>query len=149
MDVLQLQVECYACHPGIRTKCFRDVHFSAGMTCSDCHGSMTNVASLNRQPWVTEPRCDDCHKRAGFEFEQAHTLYRDSNGHGAVHCSACHGSPHAITPTVVKRDNVQAIALQGHAGTIDTCTVCHTQQPDDSFPHRYFTEDKDTAVSGA
>ena len=37
----------------------------------------------------------------------------------------------------VAADNVQAINVQGHAGTIDKCTVCHSRQPDDAFDHRY------------
>ncbi len=135
-----LDVSCYACHPGIRTQCLRDVHALNGMDCTSCHGDMNAVADPSRSPWVTEPRCGDCHTAmapAGFEFEQPNTLFRNSKGHHGVMCSACHGSPHAITPTSKIEDNVQAIALQGHAGVIDTCTVCHTQTPDESFPHRF------------
>ena len=137
MSVVQLDVECYACHPGVRTQCLRDVHLARGMNCLDCHVSMAAVADPARQPWVDEPRCGSsgCHTRAGFEFEQPATRYRESKGHGNVHCAACHGSPHAITPTVTAKDNLQAEALQGHAGTIDTCTVCHGQTPDEAFFH--------------
>jgi hypothetical protein len=131
-----LAVSCYACHPGIRTKCQRDIHSSKGMDCLDCHGSMSQVASEARRPWVDEPRCGACHTRSGFEFEQAGTLFRNSKGHHGVHCPACHGSPHAITPTTTSPDNVQAIALQGHAGVIDTCAVCHIHRPDEGFEHR-------------
>lgn len=131
---------CYACHPGIVTKCQRDVHFSRGVTCETCHISMAAVANPNRKPWVDEPRCSTCHKRSGFEFEQAGTLYRDSKGHHGVHCEACHGSPHAITPTVVDADNLQAIQLQGHAGKIDTCSLCHTGFPHDRFDHAFSGE---------
>lgn len=144
MSLANLDVDCYACHPGIRTQCLRDVHFSSGMECTSCHGSMTDVADPSRLPWQTEPRCADCHPRVprwGFEMEQPNTLYRDSKGHHGVHCSACHGSPHAITPTVQLADNMQAIALQGKPGKIDKCTVCHTQTPDESFDHRYEAED--------
>jgi hypothetical protein len=102
---------------------------------------MRAVASLSRRPWVDGPRCGSCHTRAGFRFEQPGTLYRDSKGHHGVHCEACHGSPHAITPTVTPADNVQAIALQGHAGTIDKCTVCHRTQPDEAFDHRFSGDD--------
>ena len=126
---------CYACHPGIQTKCLRDVHYAHGLTCESCHLSMSAVADPNRKPWVDEPRCGTCHTRTGSEYEQPNTLYRDSKGHNGVHCSACHGSPHAITPTVTAVDNTQAIAIQGHAGTINTCTVCHKNQPDDNFNH--------------
>jgi hypothetical protein len=126
---------CYACHPGIQTKCLRGVHYAHGLTCESCHVSMSAVADPNRHPWVDEPRCGTCHQVPGHEYEQANTLYRNSKGHNQVHCYACHGSPHAITPTVTAADNAQAIAIQGHAGTIDTCTVCHVSRPDDAFNH--------------
>jgi hypothetical protein len=130
-----LTVECYACHPGIRTQCLRDVMYSAGETCHDCHGTMAQVGNPARQSWVDEPRCSQCHNVAGHEYEQPGVLYRNSIGHNGVHCAACHGSPHAITPTIVADDNLQAIALQGHSGTINTCTVCHTSTPGDPFNH--------------
>lgn len=130
-------VECYACHPGKRTKCLRDVHVSKGLDCHSCHKTMADVGAASRRPWVDEPHCSDCHNKPGSTYEQPNTLYRDSKGHHGVHCSACHGSPHAIAPSVVAADNVQAVALQGHAGTIDTCTVCHRRTPDDGFAHRF------------
>jgi hypothetical protein len=128
-------VACYACHPGIETKCLRDVHFAKGLLCENCHGTMTDVADPARRPWVDEPRCDSCHNRAGFQFEQPGTLYRNSVGHNGVNCPSCHGSPHAITPTIIPADNVQAINVQGHAGTINKCSVCHGRTPDDAFNH--------------
>jgi hypothetical protein len=136
MSTISLAEPCYACHPGVQTQCLRDVHYSAGMGCQSCHDSMEAVADPGRQPWVTLPRCGNCHSRAGFEFEQANTRYRDSKGHSGVHCEACHGSPHAITPTARTQDNLQAEGLQGHPGVIDTCAVCHRQRPDESFFHR-------------
>lgn len=135
MTMAGLENECYACHPGQRTQCLRDVMFAAGLSCQDCHGTMADVGAPTRSPWADEPRCDSCHTRAGFEFEQPATLYRNSVGHNGVHCAACHGSPHAITPTIEADDNVQAIALQGHSGKIDTCSVCHSEIPGDPFNH--------------
>jgi len=136
-DVLDMTngVACYACHPGMQTQCFRDVHYAKGMTCTDCHASMEAVASPDRRPWVDLPRCGNCHNKSGSQYEQADTLYRNSVGHGNVHCAACHGSPHAITPTVVAADNVQAIEHQGYAGTISDCRVCHRVKPFRSFRH--------------
>jgi len=127
---------CYACHPGVRTQCQRDVHLAHDLTCTDCHGGMAAVGDPARVPWVDEPRCGTCHNRPGFQFEQAGTLYRDSIGHKGVHCAACHGSPHAITPTATAVDNLQATALQGHDGVIDTCTVCHSQGAPGPFFHK-------------
>ena len=135
VEQLPLANACYACHPGIRTQCQRDVHFTKGVQCQQCHGDMTAMGDPSRAPWADEPRCGDCHTRPGFEFEQPGMLFKDSVGHGGVLCSSCHGSPHAITPTLTDVDNLAAIQKQGHAGVIDTCTVCHTQQPSDSFFH--------------
>lgn len=138
MSQAGLANECYACHPGVRTKCQRDVHLSHGLACNDCHTSMTAVGDPARRPWIDEPTCGGCHQaqHPTWEFEEPGKLYRDSRGHRGIHCSACHGSPHAITPTVTVLDNIQAIAIQGHAGRIDTCTVCHRTTPSDPFPHR-------------
>jgi len=139
----ELSVTCYACHPGIRTQCQRDVHLSRGMNCVDCHGEMSDVADPVRVPWETEPRCETCHDSmapAAYEFEQPGVLYRNSKGHRNIMCAACHGSPHAITPTVKIEDNIQAIAIQGHAGVINTCSVCHSEVPDDPFPHSIHEE---------
>jgi hypothetical protein len=133
---VNLEVSCYACHPGIRTQCQRDVHFLAGITCQDCHGSEADVGDPARNPWVDEPRCADCHQRPGFQFEEPGKLFRESRGHKGVMCMTCHGSPHAITPTSTETDNAQALRLQGHTGVINTCSVCHRQPPEDPFPHR-------------
>ncbi len=55
-------------------------------------------------------------------------LYRVSKGHGGVFCEGCHGSTHGIWPNgnPSANDNVAAIQLQGHTGTIIECTTCHT-----------------------
>ncbi len=136
MDQVDLENDCYACHPGLRTQCQRDIHYANGVYCTDCHGGMVEVGDPARTPWLDQPRCDDCHNRAGFQFEQPGTLYRDSKGHSGVHCYACHGSPHAITPTVTEPDNLQAINIQGHAGLIGECSVCHTEPPVEPFFHK-------------
>jgi len=136
VEGMGLKNSCYACHPGERTQCQRDVHSTAGVDCVSCHGGMSAVGNPARRPWVDLPRCGDCHDRPGFEFEPPGVLFKDATGHGGVHCTSCHNSPHAITPTITEIDNQQAITLQGHAGVIDTCIVCHTQVPSDPFPHR-------------
>jgi hypothetical protein len=133
---LNLDNGCYACHPGIRTQCQRDVHKAQGIECVNCHGDMAAVGSTLRMPWADQPRCGDCHSKPGFEFEQPGKLFKDSVGHGGVRCTSCHGSPHAITPAITPVDNVQANLLQGASGVISSCTVCHTQMPDDSFFHK-------------
>lgn len=123
---------CYYCHP---SGSLRDVHAAKGMTCRDCHGNMDQVAAATRQPWVDEPRCGNCHSRAGFQFEEAGKLYRDSRGHNGVACTSCHGAPHAVVPTKTAQDNQQNTILQGYPGTINKCSLCHGGTPGESFNH--------------
>ncbi len=132
---------CYMCHPGPTTQCLRGVMrtgISNPLICQDCHGSLSQVAqsiSAGREPWLEEPRCGDaaCH---GSNFaEEPGLLFRQSQGHGALFCSACHGSPHAIFPTREANDNLQNIRLQGYAGILRDCMVCHTSVPSSPGPH--------------
>lgn len=136
MGAAQLANECYACHPGVRTDCQRDVHAAKGIGCVTCHGSMSTVGEPSRSPWVQEPRCDSCHTRSRFEFEQPGTLFRNAIGHGGVQCITCHSSPHAISPAVTATDNAQHLRLQGEPDMIHNCNVCHTSTPSDPFFHR-------------
>lgn len=57
------------------------------------------------------------------------SLYRFSKGHGNLQCSACHGSTHAEYPASHRNDNLQSVALQGHAGVVADCTACHATMP--------------------
>ena len=133
---------CYSCHPGPTTKCLRGTMATAGETCQSCHGNMADVANPARNPWVDLPGCSQCHDAA--HSENPGMLYRFSRGHEGVYCQACHGSQHAVYPTQNENDNVQSILLQGHSGTIDDCTVCHTNNPDPSEgPHRDDDDDDD------
>lgn len=54
-------------------------------------------------------------------------LYRVSTGHEGIFCEACHGATHGIWPNKNpnSNDNVAAIQLQGHTGTISECSICH------------------------
>lgn len=131
--------DCYTCHPGPNTQCLRDVMSTQfGMVCQNCHGSVTNVGesiSSGRVPWLQEPACGavQCH---GPNFaEEPGRLFRQSRGHGGLFCSACHGEPHAVAPSRIARDNVQNIALQGYAGTLNKCEVCHGVVPTGAGPH--------------
>ncbi len=128
---------CYRCHPGPQTLCLRGTMANDfGMECQDCHGGLAQVASsieAGRTPWLEEPACRTCH--TSTYGEPAGQLYRESRGHGGLLCSACHGSPHAIFPTRVDRDNADIVALQGHAGILSDCTVCHGTTPAGPGPH--------------
>jgi hypothetical protein len=107
--------------------------------CQNCHGSVYNVGKTieqnGREPWLEEPSCGsaNCH---GPQFaEEPGKLFRQSKGHGGLFCTTCHSSPHAIVPTTEPRDNVQNIALQGFAGTLSECSVCHGYTPAGLGPH--------------
>jgi hypothetical protein len=134
---------CEKCHPGPTAHCLRDVMSTQyGMICQDCHGNMAQMANsiqTGRIPWLDEPACGSCHM-AQFA-EPAGVLYRNATGHGGVMCSACHHSPHAIWPSRLPRDNANAIALQGHAGTLSDCSVCHGLTPTGPGPHGFTPSD--------
>jgi hypothetical protein len=138
---IPMEQNCFNCHPGKITQCFRGAMFTAGQKCDDCHGGMLAMGGEFelatggiREPWADEPKCSSCHSGHGDDTVAAFTLYRNSlDNHAGIACEACHGSPHAIWPNrdPNANDNVTAIQLQGHAGTIRECTVCHDNN---SFP---------------
>lgn len=98
------------------------------------HGGIGSdpVASLAYDP--NDPAAEPLPAKTQRFAENDNTLYRDSlDGHASLGCESCHGSPHAIWPNrnPDANDNVTAMQLQGHAGTISECTTCHEA---DSFP---------------
>ena len=132
--------DCYKCHPGPNTQCFRDVMHTGGMVCQDCHGSVSNVGNTienGRNPWLEEPSCGATQCHGSTYAEEPGKLFRQSKGHGDLFCSTCHGSPHAILPSENANDNLQNITLQGYAGTLRECTVCHGYTPSGPGPHGF------------
>jgi hypothetical protein len=132
--------DCYKCHPGPNTQCFRDIMHTGGMVCQDCHGSVADVAQTiqdGRQPWLQEPSCGATSCHGSNYAEEPGKLFKQSEGHGGLFCSACHGSPHAIQPTEQPNDNVQNTTLQGFSGTLRKCEVCHGIVPSSPGPHGY------------
>jgi len=131
--------DCYKCHPGPNTQCLRGVMKTQhDFVCQDCHGSVTQVGesiSSGREPWLEEPSCGAPQCHGSTYAEEPGKLFRESRGHGGLFCSACHGEPHAIVPSGNDRDNVQNIALQGYAGTLNDCAVCHGVTPTEPGPH--------------
>ncbi|WP_347985932.1 hypothetical protein [Methylomonas sp. AM2-LC] len=145
-----------------------DAKGNATMSCQSCHGNLKNVGSNTRQGWFNEPVCESCHNDAapGGRSTSAvdlngnavlpadHTfatnadtpvpglnLYRFSKGHGGLQCEACHGSTHAEYPSGHAEENLQSIALQGHAGPVAACKACHTTVPNtvNGGPHGMHT----------
>jgi hypothetical protein len=131
---------CYKCHPGPNTQCLRDVmrNSPSQMVCQNCHGTMSQVAASidgGRRPWLEEPSCGATLCHGANHAEEPGQLFRQSRGHGGLFCSACHGSPHAITPTSQPNDNLQSLRLQGVAGVLRQCTICHANPPSTGGPH--------------
>jgi hypothetical protein len=130
-----------------------DASGNAEMGCQSCHGKMSKVGDPTRIGWLQQPNCQACHfdgKRtlsavdaAGNLVKPADTrfatnpntpaagfsLFRFSKGHGGMQCESCHGATHAEYPSSHVNDNLQSIALQGYAGTVRECTVCHATPP--------------------
>lgn len=133
----------------------KDSNGNYKMHCQNCHGNMSAVGRKGREGWLDEPGCQHCHQ-GGQRYTSAVTdmtrgtlrevidnrfattpdvpikgksLYRFSQGHGGMKCSACHGSPHATYPTSTTEDNMQNISHQGYAGTLSKCSVCHQTTP--------------------
>jgi Pilus formation protein N terminal region len=126
-----------------------DASGNALMGCQSCHGNMTAVGDPARVGWLQEPTCQACHyngKRTTSALDSAGklvvptdtrfatnanvplpgtNLFRFSKGHGGMQCEACHGATHAEYPSSHDNDNIQSIALQGYAGTVRECKVCH------------------------
>ncbi|NTV96513.1 MAG: hypothetical protein HGA75_14040 [Thiobacillus sp.] len=66
------------------------------------------------------------------------SLYRFSKGHGGLQCESCHGATHAEYSGAAKdpnlplnhyNDNLFSQDIQGHAGTVEDCKICHANQP--------------------
>ncbi len=111
--------------------------------CQSCHtgDAVSHLGSAIRQTqaFVSGDSSASPRLASNKRFaENANTQYRASTGHGGVACEGCHGSTHAVWPAALPsaNDNVAAKQLQGHAGTITECGVCHTSlSPTTGGPH--------------
>lgn len=166
LDSAHNRFACYSCHPGKKTKCLRGAMGGINtISCQDCHGNMSAVGNSNRQGWLDEPTCQQCHQNGNryssafvasgrlrrvtdLRFAtninapiQGKKLFRFSIGHYGVQCEGCHGATHAVYPSIDPEDNILAIDIQGHAGTIAECTSCHSVSPKtiDGGPHGLHT----------
>lgn len=137
--------DCYNCHPGPATGCLRGIMSRAGMSCRNCHGDMYGMAASlkkGRQPWLQEPKCENCHA-ARFR-ENPGVLFRNSvlaNSpeelmNGKIYCAACHNSPHAEFTSSRAADNGIPQQLQGDSYWIWNCYVCHTDYMPPPQVHR-------------
>jgi hypothetical protein len=109
------QPNCQACHhDGLRD--------TTAVT-SVATGALRQVADLRFATNANTPA-------TGF------SLFRFSTGHGRNQCEACHGSTHAEYSSANQtwtsshdNDILQSKALQGYAGALQECTVCHQSVP--------------------
>ncbi len=97
-----------------------------------CHGGITAMGNPDRNPWITEPNCEQCH---GNNYSTGGDLYRHAKGHGGIYCAACHNSPHAWWPSKLWVDNLQPSNLQHAPASIGNCSVCHTSKQSGDNPH--------------
>ena len=101
---------CQACHTGTATTNAGALRFTSVF---DAPGHVRIPADA---AFATNPNVPS----AGF------SLYRFSTGHGGLECESCHGATHAEYPSSHANDNLQSVALQGHAGVLSQCNTCHT-----------------------
>lgn len=148
---------CYVCHPGSVTRCLRGVMGNAVdnagnliIQCQSCHGNLSTVGASTRRGWLDLPDCGYCHYptsgtgayvrdnsvfapgggyRVASGIFGSPGLYKLSAGHGGIQCEACHGATHAEYGCSEANDNVQSVRLQGYAGKITECAVCHIAIP--------------------
>jgi hypothetical protein len=132
-----LAMQCQSCHGTMR-----DVGSAARTgwldepTCQSCHtGTAVNNNGALRYTSVFEEN-GSVRQAVDATFATqpdtplvGHSLYRFSTGHGGLQCEACHGATHAEYPSAARNDNLQNIALQGHAGMLAECTACHPATP--------------------
>lgn len=104
---------CQNCHSGTATQNAGQIRFTSAL---DATGARRKPANPLFATTKDAPI-------AGLD------LYRFSTGHGGLKCESCHGSTHAEFPSSHSNDNLQSVALQGHAGTLAECTSCHATVP--------------------
>jgi len=121
---------------------------SVGITCTKYQGEVAYVSDPSRTFWVNLLTCSSCHTRALTKSIITHldnptqkltvsvdAPFRNSKAHDdwGIDCAACHGSPHAISPTISARVNEQSIHLQSLSRPIVECEVCHMEKFKESF----------------
>ncbi len=120
---------CQSCHIG-------DALSLAGRDLSDFYLADDGIRLLQAYRKSDAGNPDLPHNQApDSRFAENQVLYRLSQGHGGVMCEGCHGSTHAIWPVqpapdtpdapFLANDNLAALDLQGHTGTLAECDTCH------------------------
>lgn len=127
-----MEQNCFSCHPGKITQCFRGAMFTAGQKCSDCHGSLMAIGGEFelasggvRDPWVDEPKCSACHTGRGSD--PIGSLAYDPADPAATPIETA-TSRFAENPGTLYRNS-----LDNHAGI--ACESCHGS-PHAIWPNR-------------
>lgn len=131
-----IKPECYTCHPGPVSQCYRGIMYAEGVSCvnSKCHGDMANIAKTQadgRQAWLQEPNCSNCHGdkysvNTGLLYQNSYLLNNaNTEMNGFILCESCHNSPHAEWKSTNPKDNLLPMHLLGYPSFINKCTVCH------------------------
>ncbi|MCO6435532.1 MAG: PKD domain-containing protein [Phycisphaerae bacterium] len=127
-----MESNCFLCHPGKITQCFRGAMYTAGQTCVSCHGGMLAVAGeyplssgQARTPWADEPRCGSCHHGMG---EMA--VYTEAYAAGDP---AAEPMPPLTSRFAENVGTLYRDSLDSHAGV--ACEACHGS-PHAIWPHR-------------
>jgi hypothetical protein len=127
-----MEENCFLCHPGKITQCFRGAMYTAGQKCDDCHGDLIAVGGevtrpdgSVREPWVDEPECGSCHTGMG----------NDPVGHLAFAANDPSATP---LPAKTQRFNVNDKTL--YRNSLDShaklgCESCHGS-PHAIWPNR-------------
>jgi hypothetical protein len=68
MDDINQSAACLRCHAGPEARYLRGTHHNSinpdgtlAMACQNCHGNLTAVGSKNRNGYLDEPSCQNCH----------------------------------------------------------------------------------------
>ena len=129
-----MAMQCQSCHGNVsQVGAVNRVGWLQQPSCQNCHtGTAVQNAGQIRysnaytDAGVLRPAVNPIFATNPNQPAPGFDLYRFSTGHGGLYCEACHGSTHAEFPSSHRNDNLQSIQVQGHAGVVSECTVCHT-----------------------
>ena len=124
---------CYTCHGNLsRVGASTRTGWLDLPNCQMCHQNGTTYTTTFTNtngdigPNGTQRTSTDATFASNADTPSAgFSLYRFSTGHGGVNCAGCHGAQHAEYPTSQPNDQVYSVNLQGYAGRITECSVCH------------------------
>ncbi len=128
-----MAMQCQSCHGNMsQVGAVERVGWLQQPSCQNCHtgtavqnAGQIRYANAYTDAGVLRPAVNPIFATNSNQPAPGFDLYRFSTGHGGLYCEACHGSTHAEFPSSHRNDNLQSIQVQGHAGVVSECTVCH------------------------